>query len=55
MSYEVKSSEVVYKGKVFNIEKDVITLPDGREATRETVKHGGAAAMKKKLPIKQAK
>ena len=23
MSYEVKSSEVVYKGKVFNIEKDV--------------------------------
>lgn len=48
MSYEVKSSEVVYKGKVFNIEKDVITLPDGREATRETVKHGGAAAM---IPI----
>ncbi len=48
MSYEVKSSEVVYKGRVFNLEKDVITLPDGREATRETIRHGGAAAM---IPI----
>lgn len=48
MSYEVKNSQVVYKGKVFNIEKDVITLPDGRETTRETVIHGGAAAM---IPI----
>lgn len=48
MSYEVRSSEVVYKGKVFNIEKDVISLPDGRETTRETIIHHGAAAM---LPI----
>lgn len=48
MSYEVNSSEIAYKGKVFNIEKDVITLPDGRETTRETVTHGGAAAM---LPV----
>ncbi len=48
MSYEVKKSELVYKGKVFSIEKDIITLPDGRETTRETVRHGGAAAM---LPI----
>lgn len=45
MSYEVKSSEVVYKGKVFNLEKDVITLPDGRETVRETIRHGGASAM----------
>lgn len=48
MSYEVKSSEVVYKGRVFNLEKDVITLPDGRDAVRETIRHGGAAAM---IPI----
>lgn len=45
MSYEVKSSEIVYKGKVFNLEKDIITLPDGRETVRETIRHGGAAAM----------
>lgn len=48
MSYEVKISEVVYKGKVFNLEKDVIVLPDGRETVRETIRHGGAAAM---IPI----
>ncbi len=48
MSYEVKSSRVVYTGRVFRLEKDVITLPDGRETTRETIIHGGAAAM---IPI----
>lgn len=48
MSYEVKSSELIYKGRVFNLEKDVIVLPDGNEAERETIRHGGAAAM---LPI----
>lgn len=45
MSYEVKSREIIYKGKVFNLEKDIITLPDGRETVRETIRHGGAAAM----------
>lgn len=48
MSYEVLKSEQVYKGKVFTLEKDLITLPDGRTTTRETVVHGGAAAM---IPI----
>ncbi len=48
MSYEVKKSEIVYKGKIFSLEKDVITLPDGRETVRETIRHGGAAAM---IPI----
>lgn len=45
MSYEVKSSEIVYKGKIFNLERDIITLPNGRETVRETIRHGGAAAM----------
>lgn len=48
MSYEVLSSEQIYKGKVFKLEKDVITLPDGKTTTRETIVHGGAAAM---IPI----
>lgn len=48
MSYEVLKSQEVYSGKVFKIEKDEITLPDGRTTTRETVIHGGAAAM---IPI----
>ncbi len=45
MAYEVISSEKVYTGKVFNIEKDEITLPDGRTTFRETVRHNGASAM----------
>ena len=46
--YNVLKSEKVYKGKVFTIEKDIISLPDGTTAERETVRHGGAAAM---IPI----
>lgn len=45
MAYEVISSQKVFEGKVFNIERDVIALPDGKTATRETVRHNGAAAM----------
>ena len=30
MSYDVLKSENVYNGRVFHIEKDEITLPDGR-------------------------
>ncbi len=48
MSYKVLLSEEIYKGKVFRLERDLITLPDGRTTTRETVIHGGAAAM---IPI----
>ena len=45
MAYEVISSEKVFNGKVFDIERDVITLPDGRTTTRETVRHNGASAI----------
>ena len=45
MAYEVLSSETVFKGKIYNIERDIITLPDGRTTSRETVRHNGAAAM----------
>ena len=44
MAYEVISSQKVYEGKVFNIEKDIIK-PDGRTTGRETVRHNGASAM----------
>ena len=45
MAYEVINSQEVFKGKVFTIERDTITLPDGRTAVRETVRHNGASAM----------
>ncbi len=46
--YNVLESKEVYKGRVFTIEKDIISMPDGSRAERETVRHGGAAAM---IPI----
>lgn len=48
MSYDILKSEKVFEGKIFDIERDTITLPDGRKTIRETVIHGGAAGM---LPI----
>lgn len=48
MSYEVLKSEKVYEGKLINVERDVISLPDGNETIRETVIHNGSVAM---LPI----
>ncbi len=42
---EVLSSEVVFSGRLFEVEVRRVRLPDGREATREVVKHGGAVAL----------
>ncbi len=41
-------SEKVFDGRIIDVVHDVITLPDGREAVREIVVHGGAAAI---IPI----
>ena len=46
--YETVKSETVYKGRIIDVTHDLITLPDGREAIREVVVHGGAAAV---LPV----
>ncbi len=43
--YKTVNSEIVYKGKIIDVTKDIITLPDGREASREVVLHSGAAAI----------
>lgn len=39
------SSEEIFKGKIINLQVDTIELPDGRKATREIVRHPGAAAV----------
>ncbi|MCL2083857.1 MAG: NUDIX hydrolase [Oscillospiraceae bacterium] len=38
-------SEVIYEGKVFNVRRDAVLLPDGRETVREIVEHSGGAAV----------
>ncbi|MBQ7515776.1 MAG: NUDIX hydrolase [Schwartzia sp.] len=41
-------SEIIYDGKLLHVKCDTVKLPDGKETTREWVKHPGAAAI---LPI----
>jgi ADP-ribose pyrophosphatase len=46
--YETTRSETVYEGCLVDVVQDHILLPDGREALREIVVHGEAAAA---LPV----
>lgn len=39
------SKEMKYVGRIFNVEKHVVELPDGSEAFRDIVTHKGAAAV----------
>lgn len=42
---EIRSSKVVYSGRVFEIEQYEIVMPSGVETTREILKHPGAVCM----------
>ncbi len=37
------SSETVFEGKLLHVKRDAVRLHDGREATREYIRHPGAA------------
>lgn len=39
------SSEYIYKGKIVNLRKDVIQLPNGNQSTREVVEHEQAVVV----------
>lgn len=43
--FEVKKVKQVYSGRVVGLSVETIVLPDGRETTREVVRHSGAAAI----------
>lgn len=43
-------SEVVYQGHFLRVQRDVVALPDGREAVREYVRHPGAVMIVPLLP-----
>lgn len=38
-------SERLYEGRILNLRRDRVRLPNGREATREVVEHPGAVAI----------
>ncbi len=37
--------EIIFEGKILNVVRDTVTLPDGNEATREVCLHIGAVAV----------
>ena len=39
------SSELLYNGKIFDLYRDDVRLPDGSTAVREYVRHFGAACV----------
>lgn len=39
------SSEVIFEGHIVKLERDVVTLPNGKETTREVIRHKGAACV----------
>jgi ADP-ribose pyrophosphatase len=43
--FPVVSSELVYSGRVVELRKDVLLMPDGAEAVREIVGHPGAVGV----------
>ncbi len=45
MALKKISSEIAYRGRVFNVRHDVLARPDGKEITYDTVVHNGAVAM----------
>ena len=47
MDFEEKTLEenTVYVGKIFDLIKDRVLLPDGKESFREIVRHGGGSAI----------
>lgn len=40
-----KRREIVYRGRVFRVERDAVTLPHGRTVTMEAVRHRGSVVL----------
>ena len=49
-NHELIESQLPYQGSFFSVHVDRIRLPNGREATREFVRHPGAAAI---VPLRE--
>ncbi len=44
-AYGVINSEKVFEGRIINVYCDTLMMPDGKEAKREVIRRGGAAAV----------
>ena len=45
LSEETLEREDIFKGKVFDVHRDVVRLPDGKQAFREVVEHSGGVCI----------
>ena len=47
MGFEEKTLEksVIYNGKILNLRKDTVSLPDGKTGVREIIEHNGGSAI----------
>ena len=45
MDFKIIDRKQFYQGKIFNLQKVQVRLPDGREPTYELIDHPGAVAM----------
>lgn len=48
LTEKMLTSELIYDGKVVHLYKDTVSLPDGKDAVREVIRHIGAVAV---LPL----
>ena len=48
MPFELIRSEILVQGRAFNVKRDTLRTPDGRETKLEIVEHGGSVVL---LPI----
>lgn len=42
---KIDKTEVLFKGNIFEVRRDYVTLPNGEKATRDNVEHIGACAI----------
>lgn len=42
---KTKSESDIFNGKILHVKKDIVVLPNGREATREIIRHVGAVCV----------
>jgi ADP-ribose pyrophosphatase len=45
MGAEFLHSNIIYEGRAFNLSRDTVRLPDGRETIYEVVQHSGAVTL----------
>ena len=49
LTEKTKSSEYIFKGRIINLRRDVVILPNGSESGREVIEHNGGSRLQNEL------